>query len=371
MNAPQPVMSPNQTKDALIRVLAATRTRQDAYSFRLVQAQLRAAKMPSAQGWEPLIAKYEAMPHDLKWMSEWLDAARAIFWNAITVGRRAVVVFDVTEQQLAILADRAAALVDTTLPFAQSFPFPVEEEVLRASGYNSRFVAAVPSPAGDTWLFACGKRSYRSREPIAIDELGDDLSDGARDRLSVFEEVIGIRCGVVQAYDAVVIRHDKRKVEIHIDLCCPMSDADIGQAYSYYTRVLNHDVIESDDPALRLAQPHNFFPDIQRLYNTADGIVSSLGHATGTKSIKQERMRSRVLDLREELFHKEGMREIGGSDAFSIRKGWNAEHKDSIPTVIIPGHFSLVDLPGARVDYAIVENCLNYIDFEYVMGHVE
>lgn len=371
MNAPQRALSPEETKHTLLQVLRAIRTRHDAYSFRLVQAQLRDAHMPTAQGWEPLLAKYSSIPVEEKALATWLESARQIFWNAIIVSRRAVVVFDVSDDQLEIFDERAASsLIDHTVPFAAPFPYPVDEDLLRASSYNGKFVATTVSENGDTWYFACAKRSFRNRVAITVEELGEDLGTAARDMLQGYDEVIGIKSGVLQAYDAVVIRRERRQVEIHIDLCCPFSDADIGQARTYYTNILNNVVIASDDTSLRLLLSHNFFPDIQRLYNTEGGMVSSLGHATGTKSIKEERMRSRLLDLRDELFHKEGMREIGETDAFSIRKGWLAVHKHAVPTVIIPGHFAMVDQPGGRVDYAIVENCLDFTDFQQVMNHL-
>jgi hypothetical protein len=367
MNAPDPTLSPADTKAALLEALRAIQTRQDTYSFRLVQAKLRTAGMQSAQGWVPLLAKYEKTSLKEPKLTEWLQHARDIFWTTVTCGRRAVVVFEVTPEQLALFEARAEQeLIDLEVDFAETFPFPVEDDVLRQASYNGKFVYCNTSPDGDDWYFACAKRSFRRREPIIV----QDLDEEARDALDGFDEVIGIKSGVVQAYDAVVVRHDALRVEIHIDLCCPMTTEDIRRAHLYYTRLLNHDVIASDDVGLRLIHPHNFFPDIDRLYNDANGVVTSLGHATGTKSIKDERMRSKNLDLRTESFHKEGMREIGETDAFSIRKGWQVPHKLCVPTAIIPGHFSLAEQVGATIDFAIVENCFDYEDFDFVMGHL-
>lgn len=365
MNASTEQWTPKQLKEAIIRNLSATRARSDAYSFRFVQAQLRAAGMPTAQGWEPLLEKYRELSLKNVSLPQYEGVTGTIFWNSLFCGSRAVFVLEATASQLELFKARSSQLMDSTSSFAAAFPYPITEAALRKASYSGKFVSTVSAESGDMWLFSCAKRSYKTREPIVIDELSSD----AQHALGAFDEVIGVKNGLVQAYDAVVVRPKKGRVEIHIDICCPFSQFDINQAYNYYVGKLNNIIISDDDEHFDLTGLHNFFPDIQRLYNTKDGKVASLGHATGTKSIKQERMRGRHLDLREELFHKEGMREIGETDAFSIRKGWPSSN-GVVPTATIPGHASLVEMPGAIIPYAIIENCQVATDFDKVMNHL-
>lgn len=122
-----------------------------------------------------------------------------------------------------------------------------------------------------------------------------------------------------------------------------------GKWYREWVQVrLREADIECDSPIVSA----NFFPLIATLYEQADGRVVSLGHSTGTRSVKDEKMRGRNLDLREELFHKEGLRAIGRTDAFSISKEWDKSMGSGVLTITIPGHFSMAGQLTSWINYA-------------------
>lgn len=350
----------------MLRQLQSIRSRSSSFSFRLVQAALRAAELPTASGWEALLAKYEefdyaAVDIDLEGI---IGSLTSLHRQSCLAGVSAVWSFDAPEGVVAAMMPHLNDLLDPQSAFATPFPHPVEPDVLAKQGFAVRFVAIDKLGDGDVAVIGCGKRAYREREQI---EAGALLAP-VFEFLGSFDELIVVRSGLTQAYDRLAFRPETNRVELHVDLCCPMNSADLQQLYlAHMDHVkLKMKAATGLDMAW-LNQPRNLFPYIKKLYNNADGIVISLGHATGTKSIKEERMRGQRLDLREELFHKHGIEAIDGTDAYSIKKGW-PERQGNVPSVFIPGHFSNAGAADAAVRHAIIDGCGTVDEFQRVLG---
>ncbi|WP_346727696.1 hypothetical protein [Escherichia coli] len=114
----------------------------------------------------------------------------------------------------------------------------------------------------------------------------------------------------------------------------------------------------------------NIFTAIDKLYKSADGTILKLGHATGTGSVKEEKMRKRKDDLRKEKYHAAGLAAIGGkTNNFSISKQWNGAH-NNILTMHVPGHFSLISSSLPFINHVIIEGCVCKSDYELLMSKV-
>jgi hypothetical protein len=368
MNARDQEATEKQLKKDLMLVAEALRGRQDCYSFRLVASQLKIAKMPTATGWPPLIEKLSQLTASRERLIEIRNELRRIYLQSLVVGTRAVSVFDVTKTEAAAAAAGIGALLDDTSDFAQAFPLPVSDAKLRKAGFNGVFCNLLKYEGGKVRLFACCRRAYRTREAIDVSGLDDE----ARTALGDFDEVIGVRNGFVQAYDSIVINPRAGTIEVQIDIACRLTRDDFAKARNFYTERLNALFGAQFKNDKWLMFPRNFFPLISRLYAQKDGFVNSLGHATTTKSIKDERMRGRRSDLRVEKFHEEGMAAIKGvTDEYAIRKGWETPDGARVPTVLISGHFSIAGGADARVSYAIIDGCADEDDFEMVLGKLK
>lgn len=351
-------------KALILKLLRAIKNRSSSYSFRLVQSHLRAHEMPSASGWVPLLAKYEALNYDempTLW-SDYIRALQSLLYNSIRCGTSVVWFFEAPTEALTGLIRVLPELVDHTAPYHQTFPFPLAEDDLRAQSMTP-VRAKFEAFDDEHVLFMCTKRAFREREPVIV----TDMADQVRDALSDYDELIGVRSGFTQAFDRLIVRPQSGYMELHIDMCCPMNTEELTQyCETYISRFKDAVIAHSDDPLPWLGNAKNLFPRIAALYNDQDGRVLSLGHATGTKSIKEERMRGRDLDLREELFHKHGIKAIRDTDAYSIKKGWPSPTGSNVPSVAILGHFSRAGATHAFVRHAIVENCSVPSDFNLV-----
>ncbi|MGT2493088.1 hypothetical protein ACU4GD_27890 [Cupriavidus basilensis] len=141
-------------------------------------------------------------------------------------------------------------------------------------------------------------RAIREREPISL----EDMSEEVQEVLRSYDEIIGVKTGFTQAFDAVVVRPAQGRIEVHIDMCAPISTDDFRVFNSYYTRIIGNQFMAALGMRESILEPINLFPFVQRFYDDKDGNVISLGHSTGTNSVKEERMRARKQDLREGAF---------------------------------------------------------------------
>ena len=189
----------------------------------------------------------------------------------------------------------------------------------------------------------------------------DDFDQAVRDVLQQYDEVYAVRRGLTQAFDRLIFDASKGRAELHIDMCCPLNTEELTHIAEKYREKVN-EFADAYGVEGFLQGPKNLFSKIEDFYNTTDGTVISLGHATGTKSVKEERMRQRNLDLRTELFHEHGIKAIKSTDAFAIKKGWKARD-GHVPSIQIPGHFSMAGAVEPIVSYAVLENCMTQNDF--------
>jgi hypothetical protein len=344
----------------VVQWLEATRTRQTSYSFRLVTAQLRAVGFPTSTGWPNLLEKARNVPiNDPKvdWDS-YLEAARRIYESAMFCGTSATFLFEFTSRSAgAAVARQLDDFLDSTSPFARTYPAPLPHSSLQRAPFSPAFVAHAEAQHRHM-LVACGKRAYREREVVVPSE----YAPAVRAVLEEFAEIYAIRRGVRQAFDRLVVEQREGRAELHIDMCVPLNSEELVVMAQTYRDRLNA-AARTMGLADWLKGPTNVFPKIAEFYNEGTGNVVSLGHATGTKSVKEERMRSKVLDLRVELFHKHGIAAIQTTDAFSIKKGWQAA-RGHVPTIQIPGHFSMAGAATPVASYAVIDGCMNQVEFD-------
>ncbi len=361
-------LAPARRKEEFLKLLRAVRSRSASYSFRSVQAILKAAEMPSSNGWDPLLTKYETLDYDdasLDW-DHYHKTLLEIRAASTLAGTTAVWLFKAPPVDVAELQRKVVSSISKTSPFSVSYPFPLSETELSSQSFKTVPVSVENLGGGRTAVVACGKRAYREREQLSPDDLREDLRAG----LGNFQELIVVRSGFTQAYDRLVFDPAAGHFEIHLDLCCPLNTDELQQMLEAYIDRIKGPTEKAIGRNLPwLHKPINLFPRIAKLYRQDDGVVHLLGHVTSTKSVKVERMRSQLLDLREELFHKKGRAAVSDTDAFSIKKGWPTS-RGNVPAVFIPGHSGQAGAADAVVRYAIIENCATVQDLDGVVARL-
>jgi hypothetical protein len=294
----------------LLAIFKALKARS--FPFQVLQAELNLRNMDSAAGWDRLLEKYEtnsSIPQNL------FDGDSAIYFkfkelylNHLYFGTKAVIIFSIEENVALNLIDKFSKLDYRSSPFQSKYPFPLNESELEDLSPNP-----IPTHCDNENIFRviyCSRRIFKVRETIDFANL--DSFD--RNALSEYDSIFGIRSVLFQSFDNIIIRPIENRLEIHIDISQPcnasnfLSANDISKTIKFYIGKINELLKDAD---ITLNSPMNFFPRIPLLYEEKDGYVHQLGHATGTASIKDERMRKKTLDLREELFHGKGLEAIG------------------------------------------------------------
>jgi hypothetical protein len=214
----------------------------------------------------------------------------------------------------------------------------------------------------------CAKRAIKNRELFDFETLDPSVRSAFNSVQDIqIDEIIVVSKKLIQSFDNVIIKPDENRLEIHIDISNQLSTDDLLRAIKVNVTKIN-ELLESIPSVDRLKDPKNFFPCIAALYDEPDGYIHQLGHATGTASIKDEKMRGKGKDLRTELFHEKGLKAIGGcSDYYSITKGWDTDSLGS-PQLTIAGRYAQAGSSEASITYAIIDGCNCKEDFEMVLG---
>lgn len=363
--ASENTLQPQSIQDiGLLSRLDAIKARE--FPFRMLGGALKARDMPSARGWAPLIEKYTDAQATPEQTLAWLAGLDEIFANSLLYGDKAIAMFDIEQSVAETLASRLDTLIPDNSLFAQYFPFQAPHDALLGASLNPVGVD-LSTEDGVSRLCLCSKRYFTSRETINTSSFDDTV----RESFELYDEIIGVRRGVYQAYDFFVVNAGAGRLEIHLDICRPMLGQDIKKAFTHLRQTFEDWAFAECNVSRHAFQQRNFQPTVAALYSQLDGNVLKLDHATSTGSVKSERMRRHGSDLRVEDFHHAGMQAVPSTDHFGITKEWPGPSGIGHPSITVSGHFSAAGTEGSNIGFAIVRNCADGSDFELALSKLE
>lgn len=334
-------------------------------SFRFLQAKLRDNDIDSAQSWPKLLHKHHNDPADPEVLAEWEAVLKAMYKNHVYYGDKAVAIFEVGIGEANALAQELSGLVAPDSPFSANFPLPLSGEELQRISSTPIPTRVVRRASGHKRLVFGVKRYVRSREDVDI----TGYEESVREAFAGYDQLVGIRCGYVQGIDFVLINTDLGQLEVYVDTSAHVAGEDISRSLRYYENYFRDwatRILRTADP---LGRPKNFLPLVRTLYDAPDGCVISLGHSTATASLKDERMRRKNVDLRDEPFHLGGLANVQNlTDVYSITKTWPRGNGSLCPGANIPGHFSCIGTDPRSIEYAFITGCEDNNDFDSVMS---
>lgn len=291
--------------------------------FPLMQEYCAQKGLPSARGWEALRVKLdEEAEGNAPRAAEIAAALEEVFQEAITLGTRAVKVFQVEEHLRAGYLAALMAVQPEQSDYLEVYPRPLTAEQLAAVPAEMKVCEVKPADhGGSVQIVLCGRRMIEVKEPRTRADIGADaINEFGWEQ---YDEFILIRRRFVQSYE--VIRFDRAtgvfelRVEDH-------TGPDTGLALQALQDNANGLLVHALGSQVHLALCRNLFPAIRTIYDTPnEGIVVELGFTTATGSAKHEKMRANRTDLRTELFHVGGKNAINGAlTPFRIAVRWSA-----------------------------------------------
>ena len=219
-------------------------------------------------------------------------------------------------------------------------------------------------------LVFCSKRLFTERVPIST----SDFSPETKKDLSEYDEILGVKRFYRQFFDAVVVWKKKDLIEIRIDIFTEgMSTQERKDSFLALSEQFNKLVSKFIDVKSTLNENINFFPLIDKLYDSDEGKVSELYFTTDEGSIKKEKMRKDMIDLREEIYHKSGRNSVDHINAYHLAILWDFIGVDEVrtqPELLLPAQFYTLNATKQDLNEAIIRKCYGSDDYNFVLEKI-
>ncbi|QOJ23587.1 MAG: hypothetical protein HRU78_07945 [Gammaproteobacteria bacterium] len=336
-------------------------------SFRTLQDELTIRDMPTALGWTLLLKKYEETEGNIQYRERWTSNLEDIYLNHIKYNSKVVYIYELSADIAYKLQSKLNILVSDESRFKDTFPLPVNEKDLKDSSFNPD-IFEIETEGEDIRLFSSYKRAFRTRDEIQYSQFnGEKTSNALIETLNKYEEVYGLRTDYAQAIDCIILRSNKNRMEFHIDNSHDILLEEVAKVANYYKDRINKFIQKEFEINECLNTAINFYPKIKKLYEDADGQVTDYGHVTSSASVKHERMKRGIYDLRNEPFHQGGLAAVT-TDGYSITKKWKTEGKKILPSLSISGRFSIAGQLDANIDFILINDCHSQNDFDMMLN---
>lgn len=223
--------------------------------------------------------------------------------------------------------------------------------------------------------FGCGVVLGRKRVfTISEDISSEKFDDALRQQFPNAEKIVAVSSINRQTFDILYFNTKSRLLEMRADV---MRDATLPQTSKQIEksntdlRVFSTRLLSGKVQGLVIDAPINMFPLTSKIYADPSGAIKKLGFVTETDSVKRETMKAGV-DLREELFHKNGANAISHKMAiFEIAIQWHGDEviggvSGSKPEIHIPGTYRDYVNLNPRADYLLVKGVRTFADADFI-----
>lgn len=316
--------------------------------------------LATARGWDLLKAKLEEESQsDGGRAAEISQLLESIFTETISVGTRALKVYEVNEELRAQVMDHLSTLTPEDSDYLSTYPKPLSAEELASQGHDLRLCAVnVAEDQSSVGLIFCGRRIIEEREPRNRSEIGDAAIN--QFGWQQYDEFILIKRRFVQSFEFVRFSRDSGLVELRAE---DYSGSDTVVALQQLQDKTNELLARLPGTPVQLTMCRNLFPAIRPIYdNTQEGIVVELGFTTETGSAKHEKMRANRADLRTELFHVGGKQAINGAlTPFRVAVRWPAggQRANALQEeVLLPGSIRQLASGTPFLDHMVLSGAL-------------
>lgn len=258
-----------------------------------------------------------------------------------------------------------AAKIDAT-PFSLAYPASLSEDELAVQPNRFVLTAVEANDDGIAAVFS-SVRVVTVREEIEP----EDVPNSASGIFDDYEQIIGLKTVRFQAFDVVSLPHKGTLADVRVDFP-PGTHQDVALAAHARTLDAFHEIVGEN----LLEAPVNLFPLIDHIYNDPkEGIVVELGFGTTTASLKHEKMRRKLLDLREEQYHKGGKAALKSPiEPFRLSVTWKrsiGEGLFSTPELSVNSNSRAAGVEHPTIDNVIIRKCIGQDDYEFVRSRIE
>lgn len=252
-------------------------------------------------------------------------------------------------------------------PRGSKVPRQVNATEMEGLSIDPKLVKCVTDATRTTaTLYFYGRGYETSKEEFSVSGMTDSIS---QQRFSGYDHVVAYRRSAFQRIDTIFIDPANLRIEFRVDATRLTRVADAARAL-----VILKDVFRSlaqlqvnsvwQSKTFKLA---NFFPKIEQLYNGDEGRLSSLGHNTAAGATNSGKMRRGLSgDLKADPSHQASLT-ASLTEKFSITKAYPYYNGTSTVLLSIPGKAADTSSVPPMINTAIIENCINELQFIEMM----
>ncbi|NJN92426.1 MAG: hypothetical protein HC878_20050 [Leptolyngbyaceae cyanobacterium SL_5_14] len=218
-------------------------------------------------------------------------------------------------------------------------------------------------------MIFCTKRFFTERTEIDPEGLNTE----ARKALDDYDELVGIKRYTRQFFDEVILWKNQDFVEVRIDIANGMPSQERSQAFIQVIKQFNAVARQKLNIETALKENINFFPLIDRLYESDEGKVGELAFTTDEGSIKFEKMRRGEVDLRDETYHRAGRKAVDHITPYRLAILWKfslSEDLETQPELLLPGQARILSNSTQKLDEVIIRKCSGLEDYNFVLEKI-
>lgn len=334
-----------------------------------MRAIFKVCELPYGRGWEDTIKKLSEESNKNSNLASNFSTLSKYYSNHLLAGEKALKLFEIDRDQIDKAIEKIKNHEIPTNVFHETYPFPLPDEKLAEIDSLPKLVKVNNSDSQLSVVF-CTKRFFTEKTEINP----EDLSNEAKSCLGIYDELVGIRRYDRQFFDAIVLWKDKNFVEIRIDTSQGrMPSQERIRAFSEIIDKFNFLVQEETGINEMLKTNINFFPLIDRLYESNEGKVGELAFTTDEGSIKSEKMRRGKVDLRNETYHKAGRQAVDHITAYRLAILWGFQLSDEVetqPELLLPGQSHILSRSIQNLDEVIITKCSGFKDYNFVFEKI-
>jgi hypothetical protein len=333
-----------------------------------MRAIFKMCDLPVGRGWEDTIKK---LTDENKFKDEFADAfdkLKEYYCNHLLVGEKAVKLFQVDRNRInSLLTSLVSHEVERTV-FHETYPFPLADDRISEIDSSPKLVEIRDSDTSLAIVF-CTKRFFTERTEIDP----GDLSIETKKDLGDYDELIGIKRYTRQFFDTVILWKNKELIEVRIDITSGMPSQERSQAFIQTIKQFNDLARRNLGIETALKENINFFPLIDRLYESDEGKVGELAFTTDEGSIKFEKMRRGEVDLRDETYHRAGRQAVDHITPYRLAILWKfsiSEELETQPELLLPGQARVLSNSTQNLSEVIVRKCSGSEDYNFVFDKI-
>lgn len=334
----------------------------------VMKVLLGACNMPVSAGWETTIKKILHNGEVKDEFAENFELLKDYYSKYILIGEKSVQVYKVSRNEIDIAINFFKFSKIEKSIFHETYPISLSSERLDLAESKPKLVE-VQEVGNQTFLVFCTKRYFTERTIINTNALESIVKDS----LDNYDEIIGVKKYSKQFFDVVVLWKTKDLVEVRIDIASGMLDRERFRSFLEIVDAFNNLVRSRFKDRNFLGENINMFPLVDVLYQSQEGRVVELAFLTDEGSVKNEKLRMKNYDLREESYHKAGKKAVHHINPFRVAIIWKFTTLDKLetqPEILLPGSSRSINSFSQKLDEIVVSRCGTLEEYDFIFSKI-